>query len=152
MNPTVINEGIPLYSRTDGRRVAPHRSRRPAADEQIAVVVLDDGRAHSINGDVVLGRLPSEDRRVRAASASPIVVPDVDRRVSRSHLLIRIDGWRVEAIDLGSRNGSWIMGEDGNWRRLVPGIAAPLEDGATLCLGSRHVRVRTLHHGTEKRF
>ncbi len=152
MNSTVATGGIPLYSRTDGRRVAPHRIRRPAPDEQIAVVVLDDGQAHSINGDVVLGRMPNDDRRVRTASASAIVVPDPGRQVSRSHLLLRIDGWRVEAADLGSRNGSWRMGKDGQWHRLVPGIATPLDDGATLCLGSRHVRIRTLHHGTEKRF
>lgn len=148
MNTTVTNGGVPLYSRVDGRRVAPHRSRRPAPGEQIAVVVLDDGQSHSINRSAVLGRMPGDDRRVRAGTASAILVPDADRQVSRSHALLRIDGWCVEAIDLGSRNGSWIMGEDGDWNRLIPGIAQSLEDGATLCLGSRHVRVRTLHHGT----
>lgn len=146
MNPTTQQPPLPLealYCRATGRRLAPAQGRAPTDGSPIAVGVFDDGVSISFAGDSVIGRLPGADTRVRAGTAHPVALHDPSRELSRCHVLIRVDRWRVEVVDLGSRNGTAVSTPDGRWRPVLPGIGEVVVDGQQIRLASR---VLTVHH------
>ncbi|MEZ0112323.1 hypothetical protein ABH920_006342 [Catenulispora sp. EB89] len=56
--------------------------------------------------DVVLGRSPGDTDL--PAGRRPDIVRVSDPEVSREHVEIRLDGWQVLVVDLGSRNGTYV--------------------------------------------
>ena len=141
MNPPITREV--LYCRATGRRIPPERGRAVQAGSPIAIAVLDDGSSMPIFGDTVLGREPTIDRHVRSGQAEAWALRDPRHEVSRCHLLLRRRGRRLEAVDLGSRNGTALAGADGAWRPTMPGIGEPIVDRQQLRLGLRTI---TIHY------
>lgn len=135
-----------LYCRSTGRRLAPAHGLEPTSGAPIAVAVLDDGTSLPLFGDAVLGRSPDLDHRVRQGVADALTITDPRRQLSRCHALLRVDRWRVETIDLGSRNGTAVMAADGEWERLLPGIGTPVRDGQQIRLASRILTIFHLQH------
>ena len=116
-----------LYCRSTGRRLAPAAALEPAEGSPIAIAVFHDGRTIPLSGD-----------------AAAITLDDPTRQLSRCHVLLRVDRWQIEVIDLGSRNGTAICDEDGHWHSLMPGIGTTLEDGQLVGLASSVMRVHRL--------
>lgn len=132
-----------LYCRSTGRRLSPRQGDERLAGSPVAVVVLDDGTTAPIMGDTLVGRMPTSDQRFSRGAAAAIVVEDPGQHISRCHLLLRISQWDVQVIDLGSRNGTWVLDEHGDWNQLLPGIAHHTMRGQAIRFG---MRCLTLHH------
>lgn len=131
-----------LFCRSTGRRLAPRQSLLTASGAPRAVAVFDDGQSLSLIGNSVFGRSPHRDLRVVALGATPVTVDDPSNEISRCHLLLRFQRWRIEVIDLGSSNGTSISGPGGQWQPVTPGLGATIDDGQEVRMASR---VFTVH-------
>ena len=105
----------------------------------LGILLVDDGRGYPLDRDYVIGREPLLDGDVAAGRATPLPVTDAEGSVSRLHLRVSLVGWRVEARDLGSANGSVLYGTGGP-RALVPADVAVLDPGARVGVGRRSVQ------------
>ena len=137
-----------LYCPQTGRRINPSQGDAPPEGAPVAVVVFERGETLPITRDTLFGRSPYVDREVLRDERDSALVADPDDAVSRRHLLLRVRQWNLEAIDMGSRNGTLILDESGDWMRLVPGMAYPVADGQKLRIGSRML---TVHLTTRQR-
>jgi hypothetical protein len=112
------------------------------------VLVLDDGSIFSLETDYVIGRDPSRDERVAAGTARPLRLDDSKGLISRTHVQIRLEGWQVQVVDLGSANGTGIWGPgEPAWRpapRLTPVTIRP---GTQVGFGQRQLRYES-HRNT----
>jgi hypothetical protein len=121
---------------------------RPGPRPPLGVLVLDDGSIFSLETDYVIGRDPSRDERVTAGTARPLRLEDAQGLISRAHVQIRLDGWQVQIVDLGSANGTGIWGPgETNWRaapRLTP---VPIRPGTQVGFGQRQLRYES-HRNT----
>ena len=142
--PTHASTPTALYCRSTGRRLAPAAALEPAEGSPIAIAVFHDGRTIPLFGDTILGRAPDLDRRVISGDAAAITLDDPTRQLSRCHVLLRVDRWQIEVIDLGSRNGTAIRDEDGSWHSLMAGLGTVVEDGQLVRLASSVVRIHRL--------
>ena len=105
----------------------------------LGVLLVDDGRGYLLDRDYVIGREPLLDGDVAAGRATPLPVTDPEGSVSRLHLRVSLVGWRVEARDLGSANGS-VLYRAGGPRALAADGAVVLEPGARVGVGRRSVQ------------
>lgn len=64
-------------------------------------LVLPDGRILPIDGNLVIGRSPSADA-ARVGEPCTLLALAVGNDVSRTHVVVRADGWMLEAVDCGS--------------------------------------------------
>ena len=133
-----------LYCRSTGRRLAPEQARQPAPGMAKAVAVFDDGVSLSLLGDSLLGRTPHLDRRVRSMTAAPVAIEDATQQISRCHVLLRFQGRQIDVIDLGSRNGTAVLGVDGEWHPVVPGLGVRIGDGQRIRIAERVFAVHVL--------
>ncbi|NMD55293.1 MULTISPECIES: FHA domain-containing protein [Tsukamurella] len=116
----------------------------------LGLLVADDGTAFVVENDMVIGRDPAAfvaQRAGRAQSGAgrlvPIVLPDRTGALSRAHLEIRIDGWQVLAVDVGSANGTWVRPPGAAQPlRLPPGQPVPLGVGSDIHLGGRILQLQ----------
>ncbi len=138
---TPPDPGIALYCRRTGRRLPPGDGRVVGDREILAVAVFDDGTSIGLTHDVVIGRAPDTDRRVRSGRAMGIVVDASERGMSRCHALIRITSAGLVVTDLGSHNGTDLLDESGDWTPLMAGIGHSVTDGRPIRLGSRSLSV-----------
>lgn len=116
----------------------------------LGLLVADDGTAFVVENDMVIGRDPAAFVAQRAGRAQggagrlvPIVLPDRTGALSRAHLEIRIDGWQVLAVDVGSANGTWVRPPGvAQPLRLPPGQPVPLGVGSDVHLGGRILQLQ----------
>ena len=93
-------------------------------------------------GREILGFPPDGVRRsVGRAAGCTLCVPDAERRVSSTHLLLEFMEGRWFAADV-SRNGTWLKEQD-NILRLPPGKQFLLPRAGRCAWGGRSVRTRT---------
>lgn len=138
-----------LYCPHTGRRINPSQGAEPPARAPVAVVVFDRGETLPVTRDTLFGRSPYVDRKVLSNQRDSVLVADADDAVSRCHLLLRVRQWNIEAIDLGSRNGTLSQTAGDGWQRLVPGVPYQVADGQRLRIGSRVLTVHlTARHET----
>ncbi|MFT4469158.1 RDD family protein [Arthrobacter sulfonylureivorans] len=102
-------------------------------------ITFDDGRDVVLETTALIGRNP-------AAAAGEdidqlIDFADMGRSVSKTHVLLRVDGATVWVTDRNSTNGSAVTGADGIRRPLVPGIPVAAALGATVEFGDRSFTV-----------
>lgn len=71
-------------------------------------LLLPDGDRLALTRNCVLGRRP-----MPVEGASPVVIADTTRTLSKSHARLRFDGSRWWVTDLDSTNGVWLMHESG---------------------------------------
>jgi hypothetical protein len=104
----------------------------------LGVVVLDDGTTFSVDDDYVIGREPEHDQRVIDGTARPLVLPDVEGTVSRSHALLAVVDWDVQLTDLGSSNGTYITAPNASGSTPLPRHQpVKIEPGTRIVMGSR---------------
>ncbi|MBR7828545.1 FHA domain-containing protein [Actinospica sp. MGRD01-02] len=94
---------------------------------------LSNGEIYLLDRDAVFGRKPEIPAGRPGPRPNAIALTD-DRDVSRNHVEIRLDGWRVLALDLGSMNGTQLAGPNLAPRLLPPGTAQEIVPGSVLTL------------------
>lgn len=121
---------------------------RPGPRPPLGVLVLDDGSIFSIDTDYVIGRDPFRDQRVTDGAARPMRVDDPKGLISRAHAQIRLDGWQVQVVDLGSANGTgiWAPGESA-WRPIPRLTPVTIRPGTQVGFGQRQLRYES-HRNT----
>jgi predicted component of type VI protein secretion system len=67
-------------------------------------------------GDNVIGR----------SDACEITIDDPDMWLSRRHANVRVSGGRIELVDLGTRNGTFVNGQRVNVMTMTPGMSFAL--------------------------
>ncbi|SEH56168.1 MULTISPECIES: FHA domain-containing protein [unclassified Leifsonia] len=136
-----------MSSELGGRRsVAP-----PAADPRPPMkaspryfVELADGRREDLAVPIVVGRAPSADSASRSAHPRLVVVPSAEQDISRSHVLVAVEGDTVVVTDLHSRNGTVVVNPGaqpqklrrGEPTALIVGSAIDLGDGVVMTVGA----------------
>lgn len=103
---------------------------RPVPQPVLATLRVSDGTELALDRLVRIGRAPvgPGDVDVRL-----LTVPSPGQDISRTHLEIVPDGWRVMVKDLNSTNGTVLAGPDGAERRpLPPGESVPVRLGSVL--------------------
>nr|WP_246497281.1 FHA domain-containing protein [Sphaerisporangium rubeum] len=126
--------GIALVQRT----LVPYKGERPP----LGVLLLDDGMTLNLETDYLLGRDPERAPEVTSGEARPARVTSPDGSVSRRHLRVRLDGWDVNLIDLGSVNGTQVQPPgDPNFYDIPANEPVPVLPGTTVRIGvSRTMR------------
>jgi hypothetical protein len=120
------------------RNLVPYKGERPP----LGVLLLDDGLALRLDNDYLLGRDPERAPEVTSGEARPARVTSPDGSVSRRHLRVRLEGWDVNLIDLGSVNGTQVQPPgDPNFYDIPPNEPVPILPGTTVRVGvSRTMR------------
>ena len=83
----------------------------------------------------IVGRRPRASRVSGADVPQLITVPSPQQDISRSHLELRLEGWHVVALDLGTTNGTTLHRTGHEPLRLRPREGTLLHDGDLLDLG-----------------
>lgn len=101
----------------------------------LARVVLPDGAAVDLDRTIVLGRRP-EVAAARAEPGASIVAMTAPAEVSRTHLVLRAEGWSMTATDCASR-GRTVLASPGECDPVVlePWVPHEVTVGDTLYLG-----------------
>jgi hypothetical protein len=109
----------------------PFETARP----RLGVLLLStDPEPVALDRSVVLGRAPSA-----SGDADRIALHRPD--ISGNHLEVRLSGWQVLAVDLGSTNGTVVTTSDGRTTDLSPHVPLELHHGADVAL-SEEIRFR----------
>lgn len=103
-------------------------------------LALPDGREVALERAAYLGRAPVAESA--AADALLIALQDEQRSVSKTHALLVVDGASVRVHDLGSTNGTWVVGSDGAERQALPGAPITAVAGERIDLGALPVQLR----------
>lgn len=106
----------------------------------LGVLLLDDGMTFRLDADYVLGRDPGMDADVAASRARPLRLADPGGTISRLHLRVSLNGWRVQVTDLGSANGSVVHQPGAHPQRLTPRVPVEIKPGASIDVGGRTLR------------
>jgi FHA domain-containing protein len=111
-----------------GVRIADQRP-RPVAQPVLALLRGTDGNEARLDRTVLIGRAPA------SRSGDPVrllTVPSPSHDISRTHLQVVPDGWRIQVTDLHSTNGTVLITARGERRLLPPGEPVPAELGSVL--------------------
>jgi len=104
----------------------------------LGVLAFDDGRSIELRQPCLLGRRPPAECVIDGEPALSVMIDDDHHHVSQRHLELRMVGWEVHAVDLGSTNGTLHRSISTNRvTRLSPGQPAVLGAGDQLLLGRR---------------
>ncbi|GAA1435813.1 hypothetical protein GCM10009616_33930 [Microlunatus lacustris] len=101
---------------------------RAVAQPVLAVLRGSDGNEAPVDRPVLVGRAPAE------RGPGPVrllTVPSPSHDISRTHLQVAVDGWRITVTDLHSTNGTLLVDRDGR-RSLPPGQPVPVVPGDVL--------------------
>ncbi len=113
--------------------LTPHPVVRPRPT--LGFIVFDDGASFGLDRSYLIGREPS---RAEHPDAELLVIHDNNDTLSRTHAELRLDGWKVQIIDLGSTNGTYIWdSQNDRWNQLTAGHPVELHSGETVALGRR---------------
>lgn len=115
---------------------------------ELGELVVDDGTAHPLDRAYVIGRAPQSCEDVAAGRARALVIDDETGGISRVHARVGLGASGVELTDLGSRNGTQVLGPgESHWRRIVPNTPVVIRAGARIAIGRRCIELR----GSESR-
>jgi hypothetical protein len=115
----------------------------------LGLLVFDNGATVSLDMDYLLGREPETDDRVVSGELRPLLVVDQTGGVSRHHAEIRLEGWDVVLVDIGSANGTLVAPPGAPaWQSLVPNQPVRLVPGMAVRMGSRQFAFESPHGAT----
>ncbi|MEU4802956.1 FHA domain-containing protein [Actinosynnema sp. NPDC023587] len=100
----------------------------------LGVLRLSTGELITLDRNVILGRDPQvADRSPTAPHA--IRLANQGNDISRNHVEVRLDGWDVLVVDLGSKNGTTVIAPGWSPQELAGLIPAILTPGSRVMLG-----------------
>jgi hypothetical protein len=103
---------------------------RTVAQPVLALLRASDGAEAAVDRTVLVGRAPAQSV---GAGARLLTVPSPEQDISRTHLQVTPDGWRVLVTDLHSTNGTLLLPPGSSERRLLtPGEPVAVELGSML--------------------
>jgi len=91
----------------------------------LGVLRFSTGQEVVLDQNVLVGRAPRADRVPGRQLPRPVRIEGQGLDISRNHLEVRLEGWHVLVVDLGSRNGTLVT---------LPGRAPQLIDARVPCL------------------
>ncbi len=95
-----------------------------------------DGDDITLDQPVLIGRKPPESAIIDGVEAHVVTIADADTALSRSHAQIRLDGWDVEVVDLGSTNHTYVTIPGDDPVELQPNEPFTVPVGAVVSLGA----------------
>lgn len=109
----------------------------PGAVAQATVpsLVLSTGARVPLDGIVLIGRAPQEDRAPDGAQTRLVTVPSPEQDISRTHAEVRLELGRVLVTDLYSTNGITVASGGLPPRRVTAGEPVVVGDGDVVDLG-----------------
>ena len=107
---------------------------------QVVTVVLDSGQHFELAPSAVIGRNPEPIAGVEDGAV--VAIADLSRSLSKTHALLEWDGRELWVTDLGSSNGTGIIGPDRELIRLEAHVRTPVLTDWTLAPGERTLTFR----------
>lgn len=105
----------------------------PGARPTLGFVVFADGATYAVDRPYLIGRSPTP---ASGGDLTPLATQDATQSVSREHAELRLDGWDIKYVDIGSTNGSFLWNVDRNrWDPIPANMPVILESGATVSVG-----------------
>ena len=104
----------------------------------LGVIHLSGNREELLDANLLIGRNPGHlplDRYQRA-----VIHAEEDRSVSRRHIELKLEQWKVMAINLQKSASTVLECSDGRRTKLMPGIAQQLKSGDTVHYGGAWLR------------
>ncbi|MEZ5410525.1 MAG: FHA domain-containing protein [Acidimicrobiales bacterium] len=107
----------------------------PGPRPTLGFIVFDNGSTYGLDRSYVVGREPGQ---IGEANVAPLAIHDDNETLSRRHAEIRLVGWDVHIVDLGSTNGTFVWDVSfERWNQIAPNTAVLLSPGDTVALGRR---------------
>jgi hypothetical protein len=100
----------------------------------LGVLRFTDGQKVRLERPLLIGRNPKLEGRLRSEMPQLLKL-DVGQGLSRTHAIVRLEGWQVLLEDLNSANGTVVSSPGVAPRRLHAGEPALLEYGAEMDFG-----------------
>ncbi|GAA3285375.1 FHA domain-containing protein [Dactylosporangium vinaceum] len=97
-------------------------------------LLLPDGDAIALDRGVILGRAPGVPDPADPDRPHHVKLRSPDGDISRKHVEIRLDGWRVLVVDLHSSNGTYVARPGERPHRITPGEPVELMPGGGVYL------------------
>ena len=127
VNPPERNLCIQCGGRVDG---AETQITRPV----LGHMKISDGSTIELLKPLIIGRYPSA-AKSSGEEARLVTVRSPNHDISRSHLEVRLEGWKVLVTDLGTVNGSVLIRESKAPQGLAPHEPIPVISGDLVDLG-----------------
>lgn len=108
---------------------------RPVHRPPLGTVHISTGGGFVLDRSAVIGRRPRASRVSADDVPQLVTVPSPQQDISRSHLELRLEGWRVIALDMGTTNGTTLERPGMEPVRLRAGEGVVLGEGDRLDLG-----------------
>jgi hypothetical protein len=102
----------------------------------LGVLRLSTGDVVTLDRGVVMGRNPRTDFVGAEAGQGlhAVSLPSADGDISRTHLLVTLNGWHVLVTDLNSTNGTLVALPGRDPEQLRPGEPVPIKPGTVVTL------------------
>jgi hypothetical protein len=105
----------------------------PGPRPTLGFAVFADGATYAMDRSYLIGRKPRPDP---ASGLTALMAQDASQSVSREHAELRVEGWDVMYVDLGSTNGSFLwQANSRTWMPIEANTPIVLESGATVSVG-----------------
>ncbi len=105
----------------------------PGPRPTLGFVVFADGATYAVDRPYLIGRKP---RPAPTSGLTALATQDQTQSVSREHGELRLDGWDVHYVDLGSTNGSFVWSPAAQtWTPLRPREPLTLTSGTNVSVG-----------------
>jgi hypothetical protein len=88
-----------------------------------------------VSGSVILGRAPTAVGD--AAGLQLVRLDNPQKDISRSHAEIRVQGWEISVVDLGTENGTVVLYPTGERFQLQPHVPVTILPSSTVTLSDR---------------
>lgn len=125
---------------SDATRIAGRPTVQPVVTATpTRVLRFDTGTSTDVVGTLIVGRRPAA--QARFPGARLLAVDDPSRTVSLTHLAVTSNDLGIWVEDLGSTNGSQLLGATGRVTPLRAGVRTSVPSGAAVRLGDRTMRV-----------
>ena len=100
----------------------------------LGILRFSNGIDVELDRSVIVGRAPKAERVSAREIPQLVTVPSPDKDISRNHLEVRIDGWHVLVVDLGSTNGTVVTMPGQPPERLRAGEEQPIVPGTVVTI------------------
>jgi hypothetical protein len=95
---------------------------------------LSNGELIALDRGVILGRAPNSSTVGSRSTPNQVRLPGPDRDLSRNHVEIRLDGWRVLVVDLNSTNGTYVAPDGLCFTKVPPQTEVEIDPGTVVSL------------------